>query len=68
METSARSIVKTITWRVIGTAATGAVAFIMTGDISAASAIASLQFFTNTFLYFIHERVWNIISWGKKSV
>lgn len=67
-DTPVRSIVKTMTWRIVGTFATGTVAFVMTGSIAAATSIASLQFVTNTLLYFVHERVWDSISWGKKNV
>jgi uncharacterized membrane protein len=31
-----------------------------------ASAIASTQLIINTILYFIHERIWNKIRWGRE--
>ncbi len=60
-----RSIVKTITWRITGSGATFLIAFLLTGDVAVAGVIGLVQMFTNTFLYYLHERVWNKIGWGK---
>lgn len=67
-DTSLRSVVKTLTWRFVGTLSTGIIAFILTTDVAASTAIASVQLVANTALYFIHERVWNVISWGRRDV
>ena len=65
IETSTRSLVKTVTWRLTGSGATFLISYLMTGNLSVASSIALIQLTSNTILYFIHERVWNKISWGK---
>jgi len=64
-DTHPRSIVKTITWRITGSGATFLIAYIMTGDVAIAGVIGLVQMVSNTFLYYLHERVWNKISWGK---
>ena len=64
-EEKKRSLVKTITWRVTGSGATFLIAFIMTGNFAIAGVIGLVQMFSNTILYYIHERLWNKISWGK---
>lgn len=65
-EDKIRSVVKTITWRVTGSGATFLIAFIMTGNIAVAGVIGLVQMFSNTILYYLHERIWNSIKWGKK--
>ena len=65
MEHQKRSIVKTVSWRLTGTAATFLIAFIITGNFELASVIGSLQLVTNTILYYLHERLWNKITWGR---
>jgi uncharacterized membrane protein len=60
-----RSIVKTITWRVTGSGATFLIAFMMTGSLTIAGTIGLVQMFSNTLLYYVHERIWNRINWGK---
>jgi uncharacterized membrane protein len=62
----ARSIVKTITWRITGSSSTFLIAYLLTDNISAAGAIAIIQLLVNTILYYIHERLYGHIAWGKK--
>ncbi|MEW4924047.1 DUF2061 domain-containing protein [Algibacter sp. 2305UL17-15] len=60
-----RSVAKALSWRVIGTLDTLIVSYILTGEISIAASIASIDFLTKMVLYFFHERIWNSIKWGK---
>ncbi len=60
-----RSIVKAISWRVVGTIDTLVVSYIVTGELTLAASIASVDFLTKLVLYFFHERIWNKIKWGK---
>lgn len=60
-----RSVVKALSWRVIGTLDTLAVSYFVSGKIALAATIASVDFLTKLVLYFFHERVWNKIKWGK---
>jgi uncharacterized membrane protein len=64
-DTTKRSLVKTISWRVTGSSATFLIAYAMTGNFAIAGVIGLAQMVTNTILYYIHERVWNKIKWGK---
>lgn len=66
-DSARRSLVKTITWRLTGSGATFLISWLITGDLGTASAILGVHFVTNTALYFIHERVWTHIHWGKKT-
>ena len=65
-DTANRSLVKTISWRITGSGATFAISYAVLGDITTSSTIAVIQLTLNTLLYFIHERVWNRITWGRK--
>ena len=65
-DTPKRSIAKTVSWRITGSGATFAISYLISGDFSIASTIATVQLVANTILYFVHERVWNKVSWGKE--
>ena len=60
-----RSLIKSITWRIIASLDTFIIAWFITGELSWAGSIASLEILTKTFLYYFHERGWNYIFWGK---
>ena len=64
-ETKKRSLAKTISWRLTGSGATFLIAWFITGNLMMAGPIALVQLVTNTILYYLHERVWNKIGWGK---
>ncbi|NQY24285.1 MAG: DUF2061 domain-containing protein [Campylobacteraceae bacterium] len=61
-----RSIVKTISWRTVGTLDTVIISYFITGDLKMAASIGSIELFTKMILYYYHERLWNKISFGKK--
>jgi uncharacterized membrane protein len=60
-----RSVAKALSWRIVGTLDTLVVSYFLTGQISLAASIASVDFITKLILYFFHERIWNVIKWGK---
>lgn len=60
-----RSIVKSISWRAIGTMDTIFISWIVTGTLSLAFSIGFIELITKMVLYFFHERVWSTINWGK---
>ena len=64
-DTTRRSLVKSISWRITGSSATFLIAYLISGNISIAGTIAAIQLTANTILYYIHERVWNKIRWGQ---
>ena len=64
-ESPTRSIVKSISWRIIGTLDTIIISWIITGTLTMAFSIGLVELVTKMALYFFHERIWNNISWGK---
>ncbi len=65
-ESTIRSLAKTVSWRITGSASTFTIAYLVTGSIGVSSGIAVIQMIVNTFLYWFHERAWNKINWGKE--
>ena len=60
-----RSLLKTISWRIIGTLDTILISWIITGALSLAFSIGFIELVTKMVLYFFHERAWNKINWGR---
>jgi uncharacterized membrane protein len=60
-----RSVVKVVSWRVVVTSSNFVIPFILTGSWGAAVIFAGLATVVNMTLYWAHERVWNIFSWGR---
>ena len=64
-DTTQRSLVKALSWRFIASAATFIISFFVSTDLTVAGTIAAIQFVANIILYFLHERAWDRIRWGK---
>jgi len=60
-----RSLVKAISYRVLGSGATTTAAFIFTGDLALSGAVGLGDFVIKTIAYYVHERVWANIAWGR---
>ena len=60
-----RSLLKTISWRIIGTLDTILISWAITGALSLAFSIGFVELVTKMVLYFFHERAWNKINWGR---
>jgi|SaaInl5LU_22_DNA_1037371.scaffolds.fasta_scaffold05986_4 uncharacterized membrane protein len=60
-----RSLLKTISWRIVGTLDTVLISWLIIGTLSMAFSIGLVELVTKMILYFFHERVWNGIKWGK---
>lgn len=66
-EGSVRSLAKAISWRMTGTLDTFIVSWFITGTLALATGIALTEIFTKVGLFWLHERVWNKIQWGRKA-
>ena len=64
-ESHLRSITKAISWRTVGTIDTFILSWIITGQMIFAFAISGAELVTKLTLYWLHERAWNKIRWGK---
>ncbi|MBW8334768.1 MAG: DUF2061 domain-containing protein [Prolixibacteraceae bacterium] len=64
-EKSYRSIAKSVSWRTIGTLDTILISMLITGKLDLALAIGGVEVFTKMILYYLHERTWNRIKFGR---
>lgn len=53
-----RHVLKTITWRIIGTIDTIVVSWFISGDPFIGLSIGGFEVFTKMLLYYFHERAW----------
>jgi len=60
-----RSVVKAIAWRAVATLTTMAVVFVFTRRVALAVQIGAVEVVAKIVFYYLHERVWNVIRWGK---
>ena len=65
MDTIVRSLVKSITWRVLGVILLGIIVYAVTGDFKKMTIINILFHGIQIILYYFHERIWEKTSWGK---
>lgn len=58
-DSTSKSIIKTISWRIVGTIDTMVIAYLLTGELTLAASIGTVEVFTKMILYYFHERFWN---------
>lgn len=61
-----RTIGKSITWRILISFSNFLIPYFATGSWKQAAAFLGIATITNIILYYAHERVWNMLSFGKK--
>ena len=72
-ESHIRTLLKTISWRIVATTTTIIIAYLVFGDVGSALAVGGIEFFAKMVIYYLHERAWQIIPrgsvrhWFKKS-
>ncbi len=64
-ETRSRSIVKALSWRTLAGLITACVALAMTCELKFAAQIGLIDTLVKLLIYFVHERVWNKIGYGR---
>lgn len=65
-EKHSRSLVKSISYRIVSITADSIVAYFFTRDALLSAGIVVLINTYSTILYYLHERVWANIHWGRK--
>ena len=60
-----RSLVKAVSWRLTGSVDTLIISFLITGKLRWALTISGVELFTKIGLYYVHERVWENLSFGR---
>jgi len=65
-ETKTRSLIKTITFRIVLTLSHIINGFIVTGSLLMGFKIAGMALVINSMLYWLHERSWNYLKWQRQ--
>lgn len=65
-ESAKRSLIKAVTYRVVIIISIFLIALITTNDYSATFKITFITAISGTILYYLHERAWSLIRWGRK--
>ena len=60
-ESRVRALTKALTWRITATLTTVCIAFVLTGEIGVAAMIGGSEFVIKFFIYYGHERAWNLV-------
>ncbi|MBO6557001.1 MAG: DUF2061 domain-containing protein [Pseudomonadales bacterium] len=63
-ESHLRSLLKAFSWRIVATTTTGIIAYFITGDVMAAITIGGIEFIAKFFIYYAHERAWQLVPRG----
>jgi uncharacterized membrane protein len=63
-ESRLRSALKTVTWRIVATATTTAIAWGATSDLRVAGWIGGTEAVSKLILYYVHERAWQVVPRG----
>jgi uncharacterized membrane protein len=61
-----RSLVKSLTWRVVAMVSGFVTLYALSEDISLATIATLITNGVNFVAYYYHERIWNVVGWGKE--
>lgn len=65
MESNYRSLVKAISYRMLGSAATALIVFLLSGKLGLSLGTGALDMVVKIGLYYLHERIWERIPFGR---
>lgn len=68
IESNSRSVVKAVSWRIFGTIVSVVVVYIFFNRLDLAIAAGVVEGLAKTYLFYLHERIWNRIKFGKKKI
>jgi len=67
-EKNIRSIIKGISWRVVATTTTVIIVYLFFGRLDLAIAAGLIETLLKVALYWLHEKIWQRIRWGKERI
>ena len=59
-----RTILRSISWRIVATVTTMVIAFFVTGKVELAVTIGGFELIAKLFIQYFHERLWMKIKYG----
>lgn len=66
MEKPVRSVLKSLSWRIVATLTTVLLVFIFGKDFTLATLVGITEFILKSVIYYVHERVWNLSNYGRE--
>ena len=67
-ESRSRSIVKAFSWRALATLTTVLIVYLFTGETAIALSVGGLEVVVKMLVYFLHERAWDKVRFGRREV
>ena len=65
MESQSRSLAKAVSYRILGSTGTALIVLIFSGSLKLSLGAGALDMVLKISLYFVHERLWNYIPYGR---
>lgn len=65
-ETPIRTVFKTVSWRAVATLTTMMIVYLFTREETVMLGVGVSDIVAKIVFYYVHERVWQKVSWGKK--
>ena len=66
-EAHTRSFAKAVSWRMTGSLDTFVLSLLITGSFKFAGGIAATELLTKIVLFYLHERAWHYVPWGRRA-
>jgi adenylylsulfate kinase len=63
-----RSAIKSVSYRLFGSSATALISYLFTHNATASLSIGLVEFCSKFGLFYIHERLWTKVNFGRKKV
>jgi uncharacterized membrane protein len=63
-ESKARSVLKSVSWRIVATLTTMLIVYLVTGSVEGALTVGGVEVIVKIIVYFFHERAWGSIRFG----
>jgi adenylylsulfate kinase len=60
-----RALAKAFTWRLVAIVLLGIITYLLTNDLKTVTYVTLFYHGLQVFIFFLHERVWNYVKWGK---
>ncbi len=67
MDSHTRSIAKAVSYRLLGSITTAAIVMVFSGNARVSIGAGLLDMVAKIGLYFLHERIWNHIHFGRQA-
>jgi uncharacterized membrane protein len=65
LDTHKRTLLKTVSWRVVATFTTAGVTFLLTGRLDFAISVGVVDSLVKFLIYYFHERLWSRSPFGQ---